>query len=166
MTAELRAVRLKHAHALQRLLDSNPDYARRVGGGESAEEALTIRPPGTEASQKFDLGLWEGDELVAFSDVIRGWPSEEIAYIGLLMTHGERHRTGLGQRMHLAVLDLVAGWPEITTLRLAIVATNKDEAEPFWRRLGYLPTGDEKPYETESLKTVAHIWERPLRRGH
>lgn len=51
-------------------------------------------------------------------------------------------------------------------LRLAIVATNKDEAELFWRRLGYLPTGDEKPYETESLKTVAHIWERPLRRGH
>ncbi|MDO5739069.1 MAG: GNAT family N-acetyltransferase [Ornithinimicrobium sp.] len=47
----------------------------------------------------------EGELLVAFADVIVGWPNPSTAHIGLLMTDGARVGRGLGRALHTAVVE-------------------------------------------------------------
>lgn len=163
---EARLIDSSQTKAVQRILESNADYSRRVDGSVSgptaADEVLSAHPPDATVSQKVDLGLWDGQELVAFSDVIVGWPTASVAHIGLLITDGARHGEGLGRMMHDAVIDLVGAKPEIQTMRLSIVDTNADLAEPFWVRLGYEPTGEAVPYLSGSVESKARIWMRPV----
>ena len=163
---EVRRITQGQCAALQRMMESNLEYSRRVGGTElapeAASEALSALPPGVLNSQKIDLGLWDGQELVAFADVILGWPAESVAHVGLLMTHGARQGGGLGRVMHDAVIDLVGRTPNIQSLRLSIVDTNADLAEPFWAKLGYEPTGESVPYVSGSVESTARIWTRPV----
>lgn len=163
---DVKLIRRTDSAAVQRILESNPEYSRRVGGEpsgpEAAEAVLSALPPAVDAAQKADLGLWDGPELVAFADVILGWPTEPVAHIGLLMTDGARHGEGLGRQMHDAVVDHASRDSTIQTLRLSIVETNADLAEPFWARLGYEPTGDVSTYVSGDVESTARIWGRPL----
>ena len=47
-------------------------------------------------------------------------------------------------------------------LRLGIVATNAEVAEPFWTALGYRPTGETAPYSAGDVVSSTAIWERDL----
>ena len=51
-----------------------------------------------------------------------------------------------------ALLSIVRGWPEIERLRLAVVATNSEVAEPFWRALGYQAVGAPVPYTYDNWR--------------
>ena len=42
-------------------------------------------PPGKELSDKYFLGFWDKERLVSILDLINGYPTAEIAYIGLFM---------------------------------------------------------------------------------
>lgn len=163
---ETRLTARSQSVAVQRVMESNPEYSRRVGGAvpapTAAGEVLSALPPAVDASQKVDLGLWDGPELVAFADVIVGWPAESVAHIGLLMTDGARQGEGLGRMMHDAVIDFVRWESGIQSLRLSIVDTHADLAEPFWTRLGYEPTGEAVPYASGSVESTARIWTRPV----
>lgn len=152
--------------ALQQLLESVPDYAQRITGYPPAPadglSALISVPDGFDPAGKHGLGLWDGERLVAFADVLLGYPGPATAYIGLLVVRGGEHGRGLGRSMHDGVVDLARGTPGVERLRLGIVATNAAVAEPFWRRLGYLPTGEQKPYRYASVESTVVLWERPL----
>jgi len=163
--------------ALQDLLESVPDYALRITGyppGPSdGLSALLSVPDGFDPAGKVGLGLWEGERLVAFADVLLGYPSPAVAYIGLLVVRGGEQGRGLGRAMHDAVVERVrvasgrsgvgrSGVERSRRLRLGIVASNASVAEPFWRALGYEPTGEEKPYRYDHLVSTVALWERPL----
>ena len=113
-------------------------------------------------SQKVDLGLWDGESLVAFADVIVGWPSASAAHIGLLMTDGVRQGEGLGRRLFDAVVDWVGGISNVKVLRLLIVDANADVAEPFWVKLGCQSTGETSPYILGLVESTARAWVRPV----
>lgn len=163
---QARVIGSEQSMAVQRVLDSNAEYSRRVSGaGPTADAALEVSsalPPGVSTSQKVDLGLWDGESLVAFADVIVGWPSAAVAHIGLLMTDGARQGEGLGRRMHDAVIDWARGASEVEVLRLSIVDANADVAEPFWVKLGYQPTGEASRYVSGRVESTARVWERPV----
>ncbi|AOX66195.1 hypothetical protein BJK06_10910 [Curtobacterium sp. BH-2-1-1] len=170
--------------ALQDLLESVPDYALRITGyppGPSdGLSALLSVPDGFDPAGKVGLGLWEGERLVAFADVLLGYPSPSVAYIGLLVVRGGEQGRGLGRAMHDAVVERVRAASgrsgvgrsgversrlerlRVERLRLGIVASNASVAEPFWRALGYEPTGEEKPYRYDHLVSTVALWERPL----
>lgn len=152
--------------ALQGLLESVPDYAARITGyppGPSdGLSALVSVPDGFDPAGKSGTGLWDGPELVAFADVLVGYPSDAVAFIGLLVVRGDRGRRGLGRAMHDAVVDQLRATPGTERLRLGIVATNATVAEPFWRALGYEPTGERKPYRYDHLTSTVALWERRL----
>lgn len=152
--------------ALQSLLESVPEYTQRFAGrlpapGDAAR-VLAGRPETVAPVDKIGFGIWAGSELIAFADLLRGYPSEDVAYIGLLIVRADHQGIGAGRAFHAAVLDHVRGWPGIRTLRLSVVDTNA-AANPFWRALGYAPTGQSAPYRREDgLQTSVAFWERPL----
>ena len=163
---KVRRITRRDLSAVQRLLNSNSEYSRRVTGEgpaqTAADEIFAALPPDVAPSQKVDLGLWDGPELVAFADVIIGWPDASTAHIGLLITEGARHGEGLGREMHNAVAGFVSKNQAIRTLRISIVDTNADLAENFWVKLGYEPTGQAAPYSSGSVESIARIWTRPV----
>ena len=151
---------------LQRLLESVPGYAERITGyppGPSdALSALIGCPPEFDPRDKWDVGLWSDGDLVAFADVLRGYPSADVAYVGLLIVRGDRHGRGFGRLLHDRVMDRLLAHGGMRRMRLGIIATNASVAQPFWSTLGYRPTGEEKPYRYDKLTSTVTIWERDL----
>lgn len=163
---KVRRITRRDLSAVQRLLNSNSEYSRRVTGEgpvqTAADEIFAALPPDVDPSQKVNLGLWDGADLIAFADVIIGWPDASTAHVGLLITDGARQGEGFGRTMHDAVARLVSENPPIRTLRISIVDTNADLAERFWVKLGYEPTGEASPYSSGSVESIARIWMRPV----
>jgi RimJ/RimL family protein N-acetyltransferase len=85
---------------------------------------MTTRPPEVGYADKLVWGITLEDVMVGCADVIRGWPSNETAYIGLLLLTESHHGTGLVRRAYEAIEAQARQWPQVRTLRLAVVATN------------------------------------------
>lgn len=164
MPVTLRPIGPDEVDAVQAVIESDPAYVERVTGlppgPADAQSLLLMRPPDLPEDRKTVYGVRDGDgALVGLIDVLRGYPDEATAFVGLLQVRRDRQRRGLGRQAHAALLDVVAGWPEVTTLRLAIVATNREVAEPFWLSLGYRPVGAPVPYRYANLETTAQRYE-------
>jgi GNAT superfamily N-acetyltransferase len=165
-TTSCRALSDDDLAALEQLVRDDGGYSQRVHGrpptAGDAAEILHDRPPTLPSKNKHVLGLFEGTQLIAVADVLRGYPNSSYAYIGLLQVVASRHGRGIGRALHAHVLHQIRGWPEVTAVRLAIAEPNSAQAAPFWRRLGYRPTGEVRPW----ADTVASIWEGPAAGPH
>lgn len=162
-----RVTELDHSHLgeLTRFLADDGGYTRRVfGRPPSPKDAVAVLervPPTVDRSAKITLGLWRADYLVAVADLVVGHPSPEVAFVGLLQVHPEHRGQGAGRALHHAILERVRTRPGITRLRLAVVATNADAADPFWWAVGYAPTGESSEWIREDgMVTRAVYWER------
>lgn len=163
MGMEYRKLGLRDVASLQALLESNSGYSHRVSGRDpqsaDGHAILTVLPSGTNMVDKHDWGLWEDGQLVAFADVIRGYPIPNIAYIGLLMTAGGQSRHGLGRAMFGLVLGEIRAWHGVSVVRLGIVESNAEVAAPFWQSLGFAPTGESKPHVDGPVASTVTLWE-------
>lgn len=167
MDVAYRKLNLSDLASLQGLLESNPGYSRRVSGREphsdDSHAILTALPPGIDDKDaKHSWGLWEHGRLVAFVDVIRGYPSPNVAYIGLLLTAGDQSRRGLGRAAYGFILGEIREWKGVTAVRLGIVASNAEAAEPFWQSLGFTRAGEVKPYVDGTVTSTVTFWECSL----
>jgi pimeloyl-ACP methyl ester carboxylesterase/GNAT superfamily N-acetyltransferase len=163
----LRELNHRDTDAVQALLEADPGYAGRVTGARVSRHAAVAlidgRPPSVPAERKVVLGAYDADgTLVAVVDVLRGWPDEHTAHIGLLQTHAAHQRQGVGRRTHELLLDWVSRWPEIRRMRAMIVATNATFADPYWTALGYEPDEAPKPYRAGDEATTVVAWTRNL----
>jgi uncharacterized protein len=149
--------------ALQRLMEADSAYSERVTGAPpastEARDLLTGRPPELPSERKCVLGAFQGETLIAVVDLLRGWPEPSTAHIGLFQVHVAHHGTGLGRRVHTQLLRWLRQWTETTSVRAAVVATNAEQAEPFWAAMGYTST-ESRPYVHGPLETTVRIWVR------
>jgi RimJ/RimL family protein N-acetyltransferase len=134
--------------ALQCVLEAAPAYYRITTGaparGALAQSVFTALPPDKTYDDKFVWGLYANDAMIGCADVIRAYPTQDTAVIGLLLLAEAWQRKGLGRALAMLVEQAIATWPEITTLRLGVVRRNVG-ALTFWRKLGYRETGEVKP---------------------
>ncbi|MEV4267693.1 GNAT family N-acetyltransferase [Kribbella sp. NPDC049584] len=163
----LRPIGSGDVDALQELIESDPGYTERVTGyppgPADAQSLLLMRPEDLPEESKVVLGAFEADQLVAVVDLLRGFPNERTAFIGLLEVHAKHQGLGYGRTTYELVERYVATtWPEIRTLRLAVVDTNAQVAAGFWRRQGFEPTGEERPYGYDKLESIARLYEKSL----
>lgn len=153
--------------ALQVLLESEPDYSVRVTGyppGPSdALSLLMMRPESVPESHKVVLGVFHGEDLVAVVDLLRGYPAPELVFIGLLLVHPQRQRSGVGAATMAAVERYAGQWREVRRFRLAVVDTNAPVLG-FWRRMGFVPTGETRPYRYDFLESTTRLYEKDLAR--
>lgn len=98
-------------------------------------------PPNTNKSNKFYLGYFEGDKLIAIIDLILKYPNEKTAFIGLFMIHKDCQNQGIGSNI---INDCVQYLKTLTfsNIRLAYAKGNM-QSESFWLKNHFIKTGEE-----------------------
>lgn len=126
------------------LYQTNPLYFEHfppLPSMESLANDLVDCPPGKELSDKYFLGFWDKERLVAILDLIDGYPTAEIAYIGLFMVDLRLAGQGLGSNIISELLSQLA--THFKKVRLGYVESNPQSSH-FWSKVGFCPTGEVK----------------------
>ncbi|HFU4451274.1 TPA: GNAT family N-acetyltransferase [Streptococcus suis] len=126
------------------LYQTNPLYFEHfppLPSLESLANDLVDCPPGKSLSDKYFLGFWDKNNLVAILDLIDGDPTEEIAYMGLFMVDANLSGQDLGSRIMAELLPQLA--TRFKKVRLGYVESNPQSSH-FWAKLGFCPTGEIK----------------------
>lgn len=134
--------------ALYELCKGNPHYYQHMKMQPTIEnltESMMELPPGKKLEDKYFVGFWENDKLIAILDLIAGYPKEETAFIGWFMMNKAYQGKGLGS-------EIVQGiWCELGNVgfqkaRLGCIKGNF-EAQNFWIKNGFVLTGSESAAE-------------------
>lgn len=117
---------------------------------ESIIEDMKALPPRKELSDKFYVGCFDGEKLIAVMDFIRDYPAWGIGFIGFFMTDVSVQRAGTGSGI---IRELCGYMREIgfREIRLGWVKGNP-QAEHFWHKNGFTETG--RTYDTEQYKVI------------
>lgn len=141
--------KLSNAYTIRRLTDAdvpmlyawmlrNDQYFQYCGGGTTPERVrqdLTLCPPGTTPEQKYYVGFFDADTLVAVMDLIDGYPDADTAFIGFFMMNKDLQGQGTGT---MIVRDVLAALRALgyTAVRLGIDKENP-QSNHFWRKNGF-----------------------------
>ena len=117
---------------------------------ESIKADMTALPPRKRREDKFYLGYFDNDNLIAVMDLILGYPDEDIAYIGFFMTDVSLQGKGVGSAIISEMSQFICsqGYSDI---QLGWVKGNP-QAEHFWLKNGFIETG--KLYDMDDYTVV------------
>lgn len=82
----------KDVPKIYQLYQGNPLYFEHMKTQptlENTEEDLIVFPPGKQKQDKFFVGFWEKEKLIAVLDLIAAYPNAHTAFIGLFMVAKE-----------------------------------------------------------------------------
>ena len=82
-----------------------------------------------------NIGFSHEGNAVACLFVIKGYPREDILYIGLFLVHNNYKRTSIGSQCIQAVIRSLKG-TNIKYVRLS-VQDNNTSGLPFWKHMGF-----------------------------
>lgn len=114
-----------------------------------------------DSSKKVVIGIFIADELIGVIDLLRGFPNNETAMLGLLLLTEKRQGQGLGKKSFDELLLFLTEWPEIKKIRISVVASNS-EVLTFWTKLGFSETGARRPYQNGSVISESIVLEKVL----
>jgi len=146
--------RLNEADALEiyALYQTNPQYFEAmsdIATLESTRADLTALPPNKTYEDKYYLGFYDSDALVAVMDLILAFPNQETAFIGLFMVQGARQGKGIGSSIVSQALYYLKE-TGFSACRLGYVKTNS-QSKYFWEKNGFLPTGVQSKQEKYTI---------------
>lgn len=129
----------------------NPLYYRHCSPAvtrASILEDMEALPPGKTKEDKYYVGYFDGDKLIAVMDFIHGTPKPDIAFIGFFMTDASTQGHGLGTAVIAELTACLTGLG-YESIRLGWINGNP-QSEHFWRKNGFQPiltTRNNGPYE-------------------
>ncbi len=126
------------------LCKGNADYYEHMNSEPSPENIrrdLAALPPGKAMDDKFFIGFYAENRLIAVMDLIAGFPSADTAYIGLFMMDKDFKGAGKGSGIIEQLLFFLkkAGFH---CVRLGCIRENLI-ARSFWLKNGFYYTGVE-----------------------
>ena len=108
---------------------------------DSIRADMAALPPRKTPEDKFYLGFYEGDRLIAVMDLILGFPKEETAFVGFFMVNKEYQGKGIGTTLMQEVYAYLKQCGFIF-VRLGFAKGNS-QSEHFWLKNGFERTGVE-----------------------
>lgn len=150
---------LSSTYTVRRMLDTDIDeiltlckgnalyykYCEAEATREQIAEDLHITPPGIGPADKYYLGYYHDQELIAVLDLIDGYPDPAYGFIGFFMMAAEVQGSGLGTRI---IGDLCRSLKAQgkRKIRLGIDQGNPQSGH-FWKKNGFsvireVPNGD------------------------
>ncbi|MEG2094848.1 MAG: GNAT family N-acetyltransferase, partial [Lachnospiraceae bacterium] len=130
------------------LCESNPqyyDYCPPVVSAKAIKSDLTALPPDKTYEDKYYVGFWKGNQLIAVMDLIFKYPDKETTFIGFFMVNSKLQRCGVGSNIITECLQFLKRL-EYTKVRLGYVKGNP-QAKAFWAKNQFKPTGVESIQE-------------------
>ncbi|MFC2723576.1 GNAT family N-acetyltransferase [Granulicatella adiacens] len=117
---------------------------------QSVLNDLKALPEGKNIDDKFYIGFFKENRLVAIMDFIVSFPIKETIYIGLFMMDCKESGQGKGS---LIINEVLTAFREegFTKVRLAYMKGNP-QSKRFWEKCGFTETGIER--ENEHGKAV------------
>ena len=140
---DVRRIRREDIGEVYQLCKSNEQYYRGLAGipaPESLTEIISSIPESVTAENKYFVGFYEKDTLIAVLDLIAGYPERDDAFIGWFMVEGSMQRQGIGSRIFADVRAAMKG-QGYDSLSLQCAGTH-EEALAFWEAQGFRPTGE------------------------
>ena len=138
---QVRRIEETNLPALLQLCQSNPLFYEHCPPKPSVETLtadLQALPPRKTLTDKYYLGFWDDDGLLAALDLILRFPNDETAFIGFFMLHKRLQGTGTASAI---IQDLFAHLrTEFRFVRLGYVQTN-EQSRNFWRKQGFEENG-------------------------
>lgn len=119
----------------------NPTYYKYcppVASAESILEDLIKLPPKKSLEDKFYIGFYDQNNLVAVMDLILEYPNPSTIFIGFFMVDKKYQGKGIGSKIIKEVFDSLCY--EYVYVRLGYVLGNK-QSESFWYKNNFSPTG-------------------------
>lgn len=112
---------------------------------ESIQNDMNALPPGKRKEDKFYVGYFDQEQLVAIMDFIIKYPDEETVYIGLFMMEQKYQGKGIGSKIINEFSEYVnqLGFQHI---QLAFAKGNS-QSESFWLKNNFVKTGKESENE-------------------
>ena len=141
LSKDYRVRRLDDSDAddILRFCRENDQYYRYCEAEPTREQILRdlhITPPGIHPTDKYYLGFYKGEELIAVMDLVDGYPKKEIGFIGFFMMN----KALQGKQIGTAIIrELAAYWKAAgkRAIRLAIDKGNPQSTH-FWEKNGFL----------------------------
>ena len=114
---------------------------------KSIIEDMKALPPHKNYDDKYYIGFFENDSLVANMDLILGYPTDEIAFIGLLMTNVLYQNKGVGSGI---VGDVCACLKQSGYKKVRIgVDKENPQSNSFWNKNGFCIIAENEYYVME-----------------
>lgn len=118
-------------------------------------------PPGREPQHDYFFGIYLRDEMIGCADLLRGYPDEKTAYLGLVLISERYQNRGLGVRACMELEKIARSWPEISVIRGSVPLTN-DIVLELWAKMGAVDTGIRRPYTAGEVLSEAIIFAKIL----
>ena len=112
------------------------EYCEAEPTREQVLNDLHIAPLGISLSDKYYIGFFQKETLIAVMDLIDGYPEPEIAFIGFFMMNKDLQGHGIGT----AIIQETAAYLKTTekaAIRLAIDKGNPQSMH-FWKKNGFI----------------------------
>ncbi len=97
---------------------------------------LHMTPPNTVLSDKYYVGFFENNTLVAVMDLIDGYPNKENAFIGFFMMNIEYQGKQIGTAIISEVAEYLKSIGKVS-VQLAIDKSNP-QSNHFWKKNGFV----------------------------
>ena len=118
------------------------EYMNDVPTEESLTEIISRVPQGTDTTDKYFVGFYDGDRLISVLDLITGYPEKNDAFIGWFMVDGNFQRMGIGSQI-FADVRAAAAAQGYDYMSLYCEKQN-EEAMAFWKAQGFKPNTDDR----------------------
>ena len=150
---------------LQRVIEAAPTYAELITGVPpglaDAQSTYSVLPEGKAYDDKFVFGVYRGATMVGCADLIRDYPDRGTALLGLLLIAEPYQGQGIGRVAYQQLEAFIRSWNTCSRVRIGVVRTN-ERVLPFWSKLGFVPSGETKPYRYDHVVSETIILTKSL----
>ena len=115
-----------------------PPYVTR----KSIESDMMALPDNVDFKDKYYVGYFKAEKLIAVLDLIDGYPKKDIVFIGFFMVNSTIQKSGFGSAIVNELIDYLTTL-EYKKVRLGWINGNP-QAEHFWIQNGFCPIKEDR----------------------
>lgn len=144
-TYYVRRLEQKDIDAIYELTLGNPTYYNYCPPYVTKESILSdmkALPPHKGYNDKYYIGFYDKENLIAIMDIIFDYPNNETAFIGFFMVRNTKQGEGIGTKIINECFEYISK-QGYNTVRLCFVKGNL-QSESFWNKNGFVKTGKEE----------------------
>ena len=106
---------------------------------------------------KYVFAVKLNSKEIGLVDLIKDYPQNETAFLGLLLLIDSEQNKGLGRKVYFEV-EKFSRDLGCKKIQLGIVDSNP--VEEFWKKLGFSLTGKSSPHDGEKIKSIKRVMEK------